>query len=250
MENEAVSTRDLGRMVEQIMTSEERQPYEDDDPRLHFYDSYRLVWRGEEIRCHVAAQRGLVSCPVCGDVRVMGELVLAGRGAEVSMRLQDVHALQVHGGLVWGQPVVDVDALRTVLGVAHLPLVEDTDETIRQVLGGLWALQQAVIERHMTYGPNMHEERARGYDTRWQDREYRIWFPTEREPPECPLCGLPCNGPALRVAQGETQVDVPVAARHLMEAHGLRAHEDWSVWNDLGDFERLCALLGVECRKS
>jgi hypothetical protein len=247
-----VSTRKLGRMVEQIITSDERQPYEDDDPRLRFYDSYRLVWRGEEIRCHVALQRGVVSCPVCGDVRVMGELVLAGRGAEVSMRLQDVHALQVHGGLVWGQPVVDVDALRTVLGVAHRPRAGRTDEseneneTVRQVLGGLWALQQAVIERYMTYSPTMHEERARGYDTRWQGREYRIWFSVEREPLECPLCGLPCRGPGLRVARGQTQVDVPVTARHLMEAHGLRAHEDWSVWNDPGDFGRLCALLGVE----
>jgi hypothetical protein len=250
MENEAVSTRDLGRMVEQIMASEERQPYEDDDPRLHFYDSYRLVWRGEEIRCHVAAQRGVVSCPVCGDVRVMGELVLAGRGAEVRMHLQDVHALQVHGGLVWGQPVVDLEQLRTVLGVAHQPLVEDIDETIRQVLGGLWALQQAVIERYMTYSPNMQKERAKGYDTRWQDRDYRIWFPIVREPLECPLCGLPCRDPAMRVAQGETQVDIPVAARHLMEAHGLTAHAGWAVWNAPGDFERLCALLGVACRTS
>jgi hypothetical protein len=238
-------------MVERIMTSEERQPYEDDDPRLHFYDSYRVVWRGEEIRCHVAAQRGVVACPVCGDVRVMGELVLAGRGAEVSMHLQDVHTLQVHDGLVWGEQVVDGDALRTVLGVAHLPLVERTDETIRQVLGGLWALQQAVIERHMTYSPNMQEEQARGYDTRWQDREYRIWFPAGRgQPPECPMCGQPCHGPPMRVARGETQVDVPVGARHLMEAHGLTAHEGWPVWNDPGDFERLCALLGVECRTS
>ena len=99
----------------------------------------------------------------------------------------------------------------------------------------------------MTYSPNISKERARGYDTRWQDREYRIWFPTKRgQPPECPLCGLPCHGLPMRVAQGETRVDVPVAARHLMEAHGLTEHEGWPAWKNPGDFERLCALLGVE----
>ena len=251
MDGESASTADLARMIHQAMNSEDRQEYEADNPRLRFYRSYRVLWQGEKIRCHVALQRGVVPCPVCGAMRGMGDLILSGRGAEVKMRVEDVHVLELHGGRVAGEPVVDLDRLRTILGVAHLPLVERVDETLRQVLVALWALQRSVIDRYIKYSPDMHRERAKGYDTRWRDREYRVWFPTSRrKPPECPLCGLPCRGLPIRVAMGGTRVDVPVEARHLMEAHGLTGYEDWLAWKDPGDFERLCALLGVKCQTS
>jgi hypothetical protein len=247
MGNKAVSTADLARMIQQVMNSEERQECQEDDPDLRFHRSYRVSWQGEQLLCHVALQRGVVPCPVCGALRGMGYLILSGRGVELQMRLEDIHVLEVHRGRFKGESIVDVDRLRTILGVAHLPLAEPGDETLRQVLEALWALQGSVIGRYSKYSPTMDQERARGYDTRWQDKAYRVWFPTKRgKPPICPLCGLPCHGLPIRVAAGETRVDVPIEARHLMEAHGLTEVEGWPAWNDPDDFERLRALLGVE----
>ena len=49
----------------------------------------------------------------------------------------------------------------------------------------------------------------------------------------------------ISLAVGETCVNIPAQARHLMEGHGLTEYVGWQDWNHPGDFEKLRNFLGV-----
>jgi hypothetical protein len=65
--------------------------------------------------------------------------------------------------------------------------------------------------------------------------------------PACPLCefGDWKGALAIGLAEGETRVDVPVPARHLMEVHGLTEYAGWQVWEHPGDYEKITEFLGT-----
>ncbi len=124
MANEALTTADLAHNARQVMDSQDRHEFKDQEPRFAYSEGYRLPWRGTEILYCLGLERGVVNSPVCGF--------------------------------------------------------------------GVWK-----------------------------------------------------NALDMSLAVGETRVDIPAQARHLMEGHGLTEYVGWQVWNDPGDFEKLRDFLSV-----
>ena len=177
MAREALSTAELAGMVRQILDSEERE----------------------------AVERGMVNCPVCGGLGGMGDLVLCRHRAEAELRFEHLHVLEMHGGRVGGELVLDCN-------------------------------------RDM---PKKHRE---GYHPIWQDRTIRIWFsPDEVRSQPCPICGVDDWNQTLVISLevGETCVNIPAQARHLMEGHGLTEYVGLQVWHNPGDFGKLRDFLGI-----
>jgi len=125
MANKDLTTTDLARMMRQIIGSEEKEPVESQDPRFTYYENYRVPWQGSEVLYCLRLERGMVNCPVCGVLRGMGDLTLSGRGAEVTLRFEHLHLLEVHAGRVMGKMILDIDRLQKVLGMEGVPLVEE-----------------------------------------------------------------------------------------------------------------------------
>jgi len=152
-----------------------------------------------------AAEHGMVNCPVCGDLGGMGDLILCGNGADAELRFEHLHVLEVHAGRVGGKLVLD-------------------------------------------YSRDMPKKCREGYLTTWQDRTIRVWFsPDEGWSQPCPICGVDdwTYPLAISLAVGETCVNIPAQARHLMEGHGLTEYVGLQVWNNPGDFEKLRDFLSV-----
>jgi len=103
--------------MRQIATRKDLEKYRVADPEWWPFRTYRVPWRGGELIYRAAIERGIRTCPVCGAKSGMGDLVLSGHGVEVRMRFEDIHFLEAHDGKIRGQPVVDLDQLRKVLGV-------------------------------------------------------------------------------------------------------------------------------------
>lgn len=248
MANEAFTTGDLARMLRQIIDSEEKETLESQDPRFAYADVYRLPWQGSELNFCLGLERGVVNCPVCGVMSGMGYLSLSGNGAEVELRYEDLHVLEVHAGRVWGELVLDIERLREVLGVKNLPLADTADERLQGVLLALWEIQSAVISQYYQYSRDMHQKRRQGYLTTWKGRTIRVWFSLARARNQpCPLCGVDDweHTLGISLAEGETRVDIPAATRHLMEVHGLVEIPDWQMWNRPGDYEKVQAFLDM-----
>jgi hypothetical protein len=247
MANEVLTTGDLARMLRQIIDSQEKETVESQDPRFAYADVYRVPWRGAEIQYCLGLERGVVNCPVCGVMTGMGYLSLSGNGVEVELRYEDLHVLEVHAGRVGGELVLDIERLRQVLGVADLPLEDSVDKRLQGVLMALWEIQSTVLSQYYRYSSDMSQKRKQGYLTNWKGRTIRVWFTTAggRSRP-CPLCGFDDWKGSLdtSLAEGETRLDIPAAARHLMEVHGLAEIPDWQVWDQTGDYEKVQTFFG------
>ena len=248
MENEALTTADLARMVRQIIDSEKKEAVEIQNQRYGISECFRIPWQGTEILFCNRVERGLVNCPVCGVLVGMGDLILSGRGAEVKLRYEHLHVLEVHAGRVRGELILDIDRLRKVLEVEGVPLVEKVDGDLQRVLMALWEIQNAIISQYYVYSRDMHKKRREGYVTTWRGRSIRVWFSLGKSRGiVCPLCGDRDWEDALEIslAEGESRIHIPAPARHLMEAHGLTEVTDWQVWNHPRDFETIMEFLGV-----
>jgi hypothetical protein len=248
MANGVLTTADLARMLRQIIDSEENEAVVSQDPRFAYTDVYRVPWRGTEIQYCIGMERGVVNCPVCGVMGGMGYLSFSGNGAEFELRYEDLHVLEVHAGRVGGELVLDIERLRQVLGVADLPLVDRVDKRLQDVLMALWEIQSAVISQYYQYSRDMHQKRRQGYLTTWKGRTIRVWFSTAGGPSRpCPLCGVDDWKSTLDTSLGEgnNRVDIPAAARHLMEVHGLAEIPDWQVWDRPGDYEKVQTFFGI-----
>ena len=190
----------------------------------------------------------MVNCPVCGLMGGMGDLIVRGHGTETELRYEHLHVLEVHAGRVAGELILDIDRLREVLGVGDLPLVERVDERLQQVLVPLWEIQNSVLQQFYTYSSDMSKKRREGYLTTWQGRTMRVWFSYGHAGSQpCPTCGFGQWDHTLSIslAEGDTRVDVPVQALHLMEVHGQTEFAGWQVWEHPGDYEKLCDFFGI-----
>lgn len=248
MVKDALTTADLALMLRQIMGSEDKEAVETQEHSFVYSDCYRVVWQGTELLYCNRLERGMVNCPVCGVLVGMGDLILSGSETEFEMRYEHLHVLEVHAGRVGGELVVDIDRLRKVLGVEGVPLVEQVDERLQEVLVALWEIQNAVISQYYVYSREMYKKRREGYITTWRDRLIRVWFSLGKSRSKvCPICGDSDWEGALEMslAEGKIRVYIPAAARHLMEVHGGTEVKDWQVWNHPGDFEILMDFLDV-----
>ena len=248
MVNKALTTADLARIVRQIIDCEEKEIVEAREPRFAYSDCYSVVWQGNQVLYCKRLERGMDNCPVCGVLVGMGDLILSGRGAEVKLRYEHLHVLEVHAGRVRGELILDIDRLRKVLEVEGVPLVEKVDGDLQRVLMALWEIQNAIISQYYVYSRDMHKKRREGYVTTWRGRSIRVWFsPGKSRGIVCPLCGDRDWEDALEIslAEGESRIHIPAPARHLMEAHGLTEVTDWQVWNHPRDFETIMEFLGV-----
>lgn len=248
MANNALNIADLARMVRQIIANEDKESIETKNPRIAYTDIYRVPWQGTEILYCLGMERGVVNCPVCGVMSGMGYLSLSGNEAEIELRYEDLHVLEVHAGRVRGELVLDIECLGQVLGVADLPLEDRVDKRLRDVLMALWEIQNAVFPRYYQYSHDMSKKRREGYLTNWRGRSIRVWFSTTKDIGRpCPLCGLDDWKDTLDISlvEGDTCVYIPAAARHLMEVHGLVENPDWKVWDQTWEYARLQSFLGI-----
>ena len=254
MNKESISINELGHMIEQVITSEQKEPYAyqrypDLDPPFPPPEGYRVPWGDDFVFYDLELQRGLTGCLICGATLNMGDLFLAGRGVEVNIPIQNVHVIEAHGGYEKGEPVADFNMLQVLFGVDHLPLAGVINSRLQQVLLALSDIQWVIP----MYKADEHRDRATAVLSEWQGRQFELWYPPrKRKPPDCPLCDQPYWESTviyyqdISLSSGGKVVQVPAQARHLMELHGLTTFECWPAWDTPKGYENLCEFLGVE----
>jgi len=253
MKTDSVSIADLGHMIQQVISSERKEPYAyqrypDVDPPFPPDDGYRVPWGDDFVFYDLSLMRGMTGCLICGTTTNMGNLFLAGRGVEVRLPIEKVHVIESHGGYERGEPVADFEKLQILFGVDQLPLTGVMDVCLLQVLKALSNIQWVIP----MYKADEHRDRANAVLSEWQGRVFELWYPPqEGKPPGCPLCDQPywestvIYYRSIILSAGEEVMHVPAQARHLMELHGLTAYEGWPVWDTPGGYERLCRFLGL-----
>lgn len=253
MKIELVSIADLGHRIQQVIGSEDKEPYAyqrypDIEPPFPPTEGYRVPWGDDFIFYHLELMMGLTGCLICGTATNMGQLFLAGRGFEISLPIEKVHVLEAHGGYERGEPVTDFKPLQVLFGVDHLPLTGVMDSGLQQVLKALSDIQWVIP----MYNPDEHRERANAVHSAWQGKEFELWYPPPQgKPLSCPLCDQPYwENPAIyyrdiSLFDGKEVMHIPAVARHLMELHGLTTYQDWPAWDAKGGYERLRRFLGL-----
>jgi hypothetical protein len=254
MSKESVSINELGQMIRQVITSEQKEPYAyqrypDLDPPFPLSEGHRMPWGDDFVFYDLRMEMGITGCMICGATLNMGDLFLAGSGVEVSLPIQKVHVIEAHGGYEKGKPVADFKNLQVLFGVDHLPLTGEINARLQQVLLALSDIQWVVP----MYKADEHRERANAVLSEWGGRQFELWYPSrKRKPPACPLCDQPYwKSPAIyyrdiSLSTGGVVVHVPAQARHLMELHGLTDYEGWPAWDTPGGYDTLCEFLGIE----
>ena len=254
MKKESVSINELGHMIQQVITSERKEPfayqrYSQLDPPFPPSDGHRVPWGDDFVFYDLSLMMGMTGCLICGTTTNMGNLFLAGRGVEVSIPIEKVHVIEAHGGYERGEPVADFKKLQILLGVDNLPLTGVMDARLQHVLKALSDIQWVVP----MYKADEHRDRANAVLSEWQGMQFELWYPPrERKPLDCPLCDQPYWENTviyyrdISLSTGDKVVHVPAQARHLMELHGLTTYENWPAWDSPGGYETLCEFLGFE----
>jgi len=254
MKKESVSIKDLGRMIQQVVSSEQKeeavnQRFPHVEPPFPPDEGYRVPWGDDFVFYDLSLMMGMTGCLICGTTTNMGDLFLAGRGVEINMPIEKVHVIAAHGGYERGKPVVDFDVLRILFGVDHLPLTRVMDARLQQVLMALSDIQWVIP----MYKADEHRNRASVVLSEWEGRQFQLWYPQQgAKLPDCPLCDQPywestvIYYRSICLSAGEEVMHVPAQARHLMEIHGLTAYENWPAWDSPGGYETLCRFLGFE----
>jgi hypothetical protein len=253
MNEASVSIADLGHMIQQVISSERKEPYSYQryphiDPPFPPYQGYRVPWGDDFIFYKLELMMGLTGCLICGASTNTGDLFLAGQGVEVSLPIEKVHVIEAHGGYERGEPAADFRQLQILFGVDHLTLTGELEARLQQVLKALSDIQWVIP----MYKADEHTDRSSAIFSEWQGRQLALWYPPlEGKLPACPLCQLHywentvIYYRGICLAEGEQVIQVPASARHLMELHGLTAYQDWPAWETPGGYEQLCKFLGV-----